>query len=261
MNIRLSCIILALSLSGCHTSKYFQRKIIEPVLETTNVSTSQKELDEIYSLLIYSIVYKDWQSQDVPRNKRRGYNIGALLVDSSRNPVYVGLNSINSTNNATAHGEVLAITGYINKERCFNLQNFTIYTTLEPCVMCAGMMTMTAVKRLVFGQHDVEYSKAFERLSIDTRSIGGFGPYPRQVEAEASPSIFCARLDTAYQIFLKKDNEKILAKFLTSSESKSIYHDAYMHLKSFTVQHPENSKFYQEALHFLNTFNDESVIK
>lgn len=251
--------IIILIFTGCYTARHFENKIIKPVLTPIKITGQQKEADNIYSLLAYSLVLKDWQSEKIPRNKRRGYNIAALLVDSNQHPVYAALNSITLLDDATQHGEVRAITGYLKNAGGFNLKGFTVYTTLEPCIMCAGMMTMVAVKRNVYGQHDVEYSKAFERLAVDTRSIGGFKPYPRRVEAEASGSLFCKKLDSAYQIFLKTDSEKILAKFLTSEEARKIYREAYTSFTTYKTSYPENEKIYQQAFDFLKNFNNEKT--
>ena len=181
----------------------------------------QIEIDEIFSLLAYSIVLTDWQSDTIPRHKRRGYNIGSVLVDAQNKPVFHALNCVGVTNNSTQHGEVRLMTQYLDAIEAFDLKEYTIYTTLEPCAMCAGMMTMTLVERTVFGQNDVEYSHTFERLAIDSRSIGGYPPFPRQVIADPSPSYIKEELNTAYQDFLTHDTEKILAKFLVSEKAKS----------------------------------------
>ncbi len=246
-------IFFALLLFGCHTPRYYSTKIINPVLEKAQVTEMQKEIDDIFILLAYALVFRDWQSDQVPRSSRRGYNIGALIVDAKNQPVRHDLNCINSTDNATQHGEVRAIMGYLEKNKLFNLSGHTLYTTLEPCVMCAGMITMTSVKRVVYGQHDVEYSKAFERLAIDTRSINGFPPYPRRVHAEAAGIVFRQRLDEAYRLFLEKDEEKILAKFLSSKAAKEIYESAYLQLLSYQVKFPENKEIYEKTLEYFNT--------
>ncbi|MBS1654694.1 MAG: nucleoside deaminase, partial [Bacteroidetes bacterium] len=167
-------------------------------------------------------------------------------------PVQYGLNSINSTENATQHGEVISITSYLSRTRQFNLEGFTMYTTLEPCVMCAGMITMTSVAKVVYGQHDVEYSKAFERLALDTRPIGGFPPYPRKITAVPSSLIFCKELDDAYHSYLETADEKILAKFLTTPEAYSIYKNATDTFLHYTVKNESNKKVYQNAITFYN---------
>lgn len=244
--------LLAITFS-CNSPKKLSSKIIKPVLEVEEISELQQEIDDIYSLLIYSLVLKDWQPDSIPRRKRRGYNIGALLIDKENLPVHYALNCINSTDNATQHGEVRAITSYLEKHRSFNLKGFTIYTTLEPCVMCAGMMTMTAVKRVVYGQRDVAYSKAFERLAVDTRPIGGFAPYPRQVVAQASKISFCGELDEEYREFLEEDEEKILAKFLASDDAKNIYEKAASTFLNYKIKFEDNKPIYNAAIDFYNS--------
>ncbi len=235
---------------GCNSSKKLSEKIIKPVLEVKKVNKQQQEIDNIYSLLAYSLVFADWQADSLPRGERRGYNIGALLVNEENYPVHYGLNCINSTDNATQHGEVRAITSYLEKTRIFNLSGHTIYTTLEPCIMCAGMMTMTAINRVVYGQRDVAYSKAFERLAIDTTPIGGFEPYPRQVISHASSISFCSELDKKYQEFLNEDEEKILAKFLASEEAKVVYAKAADTFLNYKVKFKENKNIYIKSIEF-----------
>jgi tRNA(adenine34) deaminase len=241
-----------LFLLGCKGPNYYSDTMIKPALTITERDEQQLEADEIFTLLAYSLVYQDWQPDEVPRDQRRGYNIGAVLVNEKNEPVFHGLNCINSTNNATQHGEVRSIIAYLDQTKRFNLSGFSIYTTLEPCVMCAGMITMTAFKRAVYGQHDVEYSHAFERLAVDTRPVGGFAPYPRRVEAIACNSQFCQALDTAYADFLQKDPEKILAKFLTSDEAEAIFKSAHKAFRSYQVKFPENQKVLDLAKHYFN---------
>lgn len=218
------------------------------------MASVQEEMDTIYSLLAYALVYQDWQPEHTRREKRRGYNIGALLVDPENQPVQAGLNCINIANNATQHGELRAMMDYIGQTNCFNLEGFTIYTTLEPCIMCAGMMIMTAVKKVVFGQHDVMFSKAFERLSLDTSEAGGFAPYPRQVKAQASTTAYCKKLDDAYSDFLEVESEKMLARFLASDTAKTIYADAFRAFTNYQVRYPENKVYLEAARKFLKNF-------
>lgn len=241
---------LAFCLSNCYTPRQLSNKIIEPVVQEDPISEVQQEIDEIFILLAYSLVYRDWQPFDVPRDKRRGYNIGAVLVNKANQVVAFDLNAINSTDNSTQHGEVRVITKFLEKEKCFNLDGYSIYTTLEPCVMCAGMITMTDIDRAIFGQRDVQFSKAFERLSIDTTPIGGFPPYPRKVQTYVSKLKFSVELDKAYQEFLQNDDEKVLAKFLASDEAKSIYKKSHEYFLNYKVEYRQNEPIYNQAVEF-----------
>ncbi|MDX2072628.1 MAG: nucleoside deaminase [Haliscomenobacter sp.] len=213
----------------------------------------QQEIDAIFGLLAYALVYKDWQDEGTDRYSRRGYNVGALLVNPKYQAVMFELNSIDRCSDVTQHGELRVMTKYLQQTKNYNLEGFTIYATLEPCVMCAGMMTMTSVQRVVFGQQDVMFSKAFERLAMDTRNVGGYAPYPRQVKVEASPLKYGAQLDAAYQQYLATAEEKILALFLASHTAKEIFKTAYEEFLSFKPELDQNTQVYAQARHFFDT--------
>ncbi len=54
----------------------------------------------------------------------------------------------------TAHAEVLALREAARILDNYRLGEVEIYTTLEPCAMCAGALIWARVKRLVFGAAD-----------------------------------------------------------------------------------------------------------
>lgn len=235
---------------SCSATKRVQSRLTLPFQEYSVKEPAKQEIDEIFSLLTYALVYANWQPASVPRSQRRGYNIGAVLVDKENKPVFCGLNCINSTDNSTQHGEVRAIIAYLEQTRRFNLDGFTIYTSLEPCIMCAGMMTMTDIDRVVYGQKDVDFSNGLERLALDSREFGGYPPFKRTTLADGSPNQFRSQLDAAYQKFLATNTEKILAKFLASAEAENIFKEAHDTFLKFRVQHAENQVAYDTAKQF-----------
>ncbi len=207
------------------------------------------ERDDILSLLAYALVYRAWQPDTIPFAQRRGYNIGALLVDPNDKPVAYDLNCVNSTGNATQHGEVRVITRYLEQTRSFLLDGFSLYVTLEPCIMCAGMITMTSIDRVVYGQHDVAYTKAFERLFDGS----GVPEHPRTVVASPSTLSICSQLDAAYQDYLQTAEEKILAKFLASEKARVIFESAEKAFLGFVPVLDETKKILEQALHFYHS--------
>jgi tRNA(adenine34) deaminase len=54
----------------------------------------------------------------------------------------------------TAHAEILALKKAGKKLGGWRLNEATLYTTLEPCPMCAGAVVHSRVKELVFGADD-----------------------------------------------------------------------------------------------------------
>lgn len=59
-----------------------------------------------------------------------------------------------TTNRAFAHAEFLAMQQAMEALDRWRLTDCTVYVTLEPCVMCAGLMQQARVARCVFGAYD-----------------------------------------------------------------------------------------------------------
>ena len=71
----------------------------------------------------------------------------------------------------TAHAEVLAIRRAARRLGDWRLEECTLYTTLEPCALCAGAAVLARIPRLVFGAADPKAGMAgsLENLVQDPR--------------------------------------------------------------------------------------------
>lgn len=78
--------------------------------------------------------------------------IGAVLVKDEK-IIASEHNRTNQSNNPLAHAEALLINRMIEKGEKF-LTNYTLYVTVEPCLMCSGMIIWSRVGRVVFGCYD-----------------------------------------------------------------------------------------------------------
>ena len=54
----------------------------------------------------------------------------------------------------TAHAEIVALRAAAQKLGNYRLTESTVYSTIEPCAMCAGALIQARVKRLVYGARD-----------------------------------------------------------------------------------------------------------
>src|SRR5438132_9713962 len=54
----------------------------------------------------------------------------------------------------TAHAEIVALRTAAQKLGNYRLTESTVYSTIEPCAMCAGALIQARVKRLVYGARD-----------------------------------------------------------------------------------------------------------
>jgi tRNA(adenine34) deaminase len=80
--------------------------------------------------------------------------IGCVLVGADGREVARGHNLRESTNDPTAHAEMIAIRAAAAKLRSWRLEGITAYVTLEPCAMCAGALVLARVARVVYGCDD-----------------------------------------------------------------------------------------------------------
>ena len=85
-------------------------------------------------------------SDDVP--------VGALIVNEQGEILATGQNLREKDNDPTAHAEIVAIKNAGDKIGNWRLNDLTLVVTLEPCVMCAGAIAQSRMKRLVFGAFD-----------------------------------------------------------------------------------------------------------
>ena len=68
-----------------------------------------------------------------------------------------GRNSPIALSDPTAHAEILALRQAAAAAGNYRLEGATLYSTLEPCVMCAGAIVAARVSRLVFGARDLRF--------------------------------------------------------------------------------------------------------
>jgi tRNA(adenine34) deaminase len=202
---------------------------------------ADEERDAIFSLLACALVAETWD--DSPLGEGLGHNIGAVLVDKKHRPVAWARNETSSRRDLTEHAELRLMRGYIaaDPERT-ELHKHQIFTTLEPCVMCAGMMAMTNVRRVVYAQRDPLYGGVFDRLYADPT------PYTKQVEALPAPELVRSALE---QQFAASGHAELI-NWLPSPEAHSAYRAATNQLNSFAITHPENTPHLETARTFLN---------
>ena len=65
-------------------------------------------------------------------------------------------NQRDKTNNPLGHAEVLAIKKASEILKDWQLVNCELYVTIEPCLMCAGAIIQSRIKRVIYGAPDLK---------------------------------------------------------------------------------------------------------
>jgi len=120
--------------------------------------------------------------------------VGALIVDEAGEILSSGKNEREKDNDPTAHAEVVAIKRASKKLGSWRLDDLTLVVTLEPCVMCAGAILQSRIKRLVFGAFDQKAGAVGSSLDVvrDVRALSKVEVVSGVLEKE------CAKLLTDF---------------------------------------------------------------
>jgi tRNA(adenine34) deaminase len=120
--------------------------------------------------------------------------VGALIVNEVGEIVSFGKNEREKDNDPTAHAEIVAIRRASEKIGSWRLDELALIVTLEPCVMCAGAILQSRLKRLVFGAFDQKAGAVGSSLDVvrDVRALSKVEVVSGVLEKE------CAKLLTDF---------------------------------------------------------------
>ena len=91
--------------------------------------------------------------------------VGAVIVMDGE-VIGRGRNSPIERSDPTAHAEILALREAGAAAGNYRLEGAILYTTLEPCVMCAGALVAARVSRLVFGARDLRFGGVRSKFQL-----------------------------------------------------------------------------------------------
>lgn len=81
--------------------------------------------------------------------------VGAVLVKDQQ-IIGEGWNQSIKLHDPSAHAEMMAIRAAGKAIENYRLVNCSLYVTLEPCSMCAGLLIHSRIDRLIFGATDLK---------------------------------------------------------------------------------------------------------
>ena len=112
---------------------------------------------ELWMEKAFTEAEKAYQKNEVP--------VGAVIVYNNK-IIGRGHNLIETLQDPTAHAEMLAITAAANSLTSWRLLDTSLYTTLEPCTMCAGAILLSRIKKVFYGAKDNRMGACGSTLNI-----------------------------------------------------------------------------------------------
>lgn len=276
-------------LNGPLIDKYWNRPVSElATVKRRVIEDELQERHRIYSLLLMSLVHHYWngnkrknegeypwrEKQRLPNGLYRGgdylgHNIGSLAVDGIGEIIDFDFNHNEILSSSVEHAESRLVrrvfsltqiydnwatrepndlprsTGYSNV-----LSSVTIYTSLESCSQCAGIMALGRVKEVVYLQRDPSMYLIGNILYNLTEKTDLEAPYP--VAAEDFGFEYFERLNSSFADFKsgvrdkpfhvlsgKEDKSPSVTSFLCTDNALTIYEDAASQFLSYQTKYPD----------------------
>ena len=87
-----------------------------------------------------------------------GGPFGSVIVKNNK-IIAEGANKVTSTNDPTAHGEIVAIREACKKLNNFNLNGSELYSSCEPCPMCLSAIYWARISKIYFANSRADAQK------------------------------------------------------------------------------------------------------
>ncbi len=104
-------------------------------------------------------------------NNNKEIPIGAVLLNDQGDLIAESFNAREMSHNISDHAEILTINKAGQKLKSWKLNNFSLYVTLEPCLMCFGAIINSRIENVYFmlkNDKTISSSEIFKALTNKT---------------------------------------------------------------------------------------------
>ena len=128
-----------------------------------------------------------------------GGPFGCVIVKDEK-IVSEGSNKVTSTNDPTAHGEIVAIREACKKINNFNLNGCELYSTCEPCPMCLSAIYWSRIDKIYYANT----RKDAQKIDFDDSLI--YSEFQKNIGERKIPMIQMMRNEAlkAFELWDKK---------------------------------------------------------
>lgn len=117
--------------------------------------------DNYFMELAYKEALIAYKHNDVP--------VGCVIVKDNK-VISKAHNTKEIFNRAFNHAEINAINIATRRVKSWNLEGCTLYVTLEPCVMCAGLILQSRIAKVVYAAKEPKFGSFGSILNINDES-------------------------------------------------------------------------------------------
>tara|TARA_B100000378_G_scaffold55511_1_gene41063 strand:- start:120 stop:584 length:465 start_codon:yes stop_codon:yes gene_type:complete len=134
--------------------------------------------------------------------KTGGGPFGSVLVKNDK-IISEGFNKVTTTNDPTAHGEIVAIREACKKLNNFNLNGSELYSSCEPCPMCLSAIYWARIDKVYYANT----RKDAQKIDFDDSLI--YSEFQKNIDKRKIPMIQMMRNEAlkAFELWDKKTDK------------------------------------------------------
>lgn len=267
---------------------------ISTLIEVPVPEMSDEEIErhDIFMLLTLTLVYENWCiTKDDPEvvkaykkfdperefSEYVGHNIGALLVAPSNDIIAYSFNCNHLYNNSTEHAEARVVRKGLRHYNRLHfksgeglhgyssiLKGHTVYTSLESCSQCCGIMDLANVSKVIYAQDDLGQGRIGNVLYNYHKNEGDYGA-SLPIRAKFLP-IFSV-IEKAWKEYsefregaaeLSSQRRPGTAEFLRSIIAYKAYREAVYRFENYNPEYENNKYILKNGTNFRNSSNSIS---
>ena len=130
----------------------------------------------------------------------RGGGPFSCIIVKENKIIAEGSNKVTSSNDPTAHGEIVAIREACKKINNFNLKGYELYSTCEPCPMCLSAIYWARIDKIYYANT----RKDAQKIDFDDSLI--YSEFQKNIGERKIPMIQMMRNEAlkAFELWDKK---------------------------------------------------------
>ncbi len=144
--------------------KNLTNKINEQLTDKANIPTDEFDVQDDFSEQDSHFMRRAIELANLA-DSHNEIPVGAVVVCNGE-IVGEGYNQSIMNNDPSAHAEMMAIRDAGKNLQNYRLLDCTLYVTLEPCPMCAGLLVHSRINRLIFSSKDLKTGAAGSAFSL-----------------------------------------------------------------------------------------------
>ena len=107
-------------------------------------------------MLVNKRIIEELKKLALKARKNDEVPISAIIAKKDK-IIFSAYNTCHKSNNPLNHAEMIVINYALKKTKKKFLNEFDIYTSLEPCALCASAISFCRIKRIFFCAYDTKF--------------------------------------------------------------------------------------------------------